>query len=549
MPEGMRYRNSRGGSPPKTAHPLNGKHTMLDHENVAGSIPDTYNASTAFLDENLAAGRGEDTAILYEGQTYTYAQTLEMTNRLGNALLSLGLQREQRVLLLLLDSPEFVASFFGGMRIGSVPIPTNTLLKPADYLYLINDSRARILIAHEPLAEQVREIRSDLRFLKHMIVVGEPRDDEIGYHDLVNGQSAELQPAETHKDEIAFWLYSSGSTGFPKGAVHLHHDMLFCSDLYARNVLDIQADDRTFSVAKLFFAYGLGNNLYFPFRVGGSTVLHPHAPKPEEMFRVIDRNKPTLFYCVPTMYAAMLQIKNAEDRYDLSSLRLCVSAGESLPAELFYQWKERFGVEILDGIGSTEMLHIYLTNWAGKVVPGSSGTAVPGYEVKIVDDDGQPVPDGEIGNLWVKGDSSSPFYWNKHEQTKFAMRGEWFVSGDKYRRDEAGHYWYSGRSDDMLKVGGIWVSPVEVENTLIEHPAVLEAGVVGRDDDDGLVKPKAFVVLAEGHEGSDALAEELTDFVREKIAAYKRPRWYEFIDGLPKTATGKIQRFKLRERG
>ncbi len=522
---------------------------MLDHENVAASIPDTYNASTTFLDENLAAGRGEDTAILYEGQTYTYAQTLEMTNRLGNALLSLGLQREQRVLLLLLDSPEFVASFFGGMRIGSVPIPTNTLLKPADYLYLINDSRARILIAHEPLAEQIREIRSDLRFLERMIVVGEPRDDEIGYHDLVDGQSAELQPAETHKDEIAFWLYSSGSTGFPKGAVHLHHDMIFCSDLYARNVLDIQADDRTFSVAKLFFAYGLGNNLYFPFRVGGSAVFHPHAPKPEEMFRVIDRDKPTLFYCVPTMYAAMLQIKDAEDRYDLSSLRLCVSAGESLPAELFNQWKERFGVEILDGIGSTEMLHIYLTNWAGKVVPGSSGTAVPGYEVKTVDDDGRPVPDGEIGNLWVKGDSSSPFYWNKHEQTKFAMRGEWFVSGDKYRRDEAGDYWYSGRSDDMLKAGGIWVSPVEVENTLIEHPAVLEAGVVGRDDDDGLVKPKAFVVLAEGHEGSDALAEDLTDFVREKIAAYKRPRWYEFIDSLPKTATGKIQRFKLRERG
>ena len=284
--------------------------------------------------------------------------------------------------------------------------------------------------------------------------------------------------------------------------------------------------------------------------MGGSCVLHPGPPKPEEMFQVIDREKPTLFYCVPTMYAAMLQIKDAEDRYDLSSLRLCVSAGESLPAELFNQWKKRFGVEILDGIGSTEMLHIYLSNRAGRVKPGSSGTPVPGYEVKIVDEEGRPVPEGEIGNLWVKGESGSPFYWNKHEQSKQSMRGEWFVSGDKYTRDEEGHYWYSGRSDDMLKVGGIWVSPVEVENTLIAHPAVLEAGVIGQEDDDGLIKPKACVVLAEGREGerSDALAEELTAFVREKIAAYKRPRWYEFVNALPKTATGKIQRFRLREK-
>ena len=523
---------------------------MWDAETVAASIPETYNASTTFIDENLAAGRGDRTAIHYEGQTFSYLQVGRMVNRLGNALLSIGVQREQRVLLLLPDSPEFAASFFGTMRIGAVPIPINTLLKAADYRYLFDDSRAHVLIAHERLMGKVREIRAGLNLLEHVIVVGDPGEGETGYEDFVDGQPDDLDPAGTHRDEAAFWLYSSGSTGFPKGAVHLHHDMIHCADLYARNVLDIGEADRTFSVAKLFFAYGLGNNLYFPFRVGGSCVLHPGPPKPEEMFQVIDREKPTLFYCVPTMYAAMLQIKDAEDRYDLSSLRLCVSAGESLPAELFNQWKKRFGVEILDGIGSTEMLHIYLSNRAGRVKPGSSGTPVPGYEVKIVDEEGRPVPEGEIGNLWVKGESGSPFYWNKHEQSKQSMRGEWFVSGDKYTRDEEGHYWYSGRSDDMLKVGGIWVSPVEVENTLIAHPAVLEAGVIGQEDDDGLIKPKACVVLAEGHqgEGSDALAEELTAFVREKIAAYKRPRWYEFVNALPKTATGKIQRFRLREK-
>ncbi|MEE8111068.1 MAG: benzoate-CoA ligase family protein, partial [bacterium] len=513
---------------------------MVDLEAVAASIPESYNASTTFIDDNLAAGRGDEVAIRYEGQTYTYGQVGQMMNRLGNALLSLGVQREQRVILLLLDSPEFAASFFGGMRIGAVPIPTNTLLKAADYRYLFNDSRVRVLIAHEALMGCIREIRAELKYLEHVIVVGEPQKGEISYEELVEKQPEVLEPTETHKDEIAFWLYSSGSTGFPKGAVHLHHDMVYCSDLYARNVLDINENDRTFSVAKLFFAYGLGNNLYFPFRVGGSCVLYPHPPKPEEMFKVIDREKPTLFYCVPTMYAAMLQIKDAEERFDLSSLRLCVSAGEALPAELFNQWKERFGVEILDGIGSTEMLHIYLTNWAGRVKPGSSGSAVPGYDVKIVDEEGTPVPDGEVGNLWVMGESCSPFYWNKHAETKRAMRGEWFVSGDKYYRDEEGHYWYCGRSDDMLKVGGIWVSPVEVENTLIEHPAVLEAAVVGREDDDGLTKPKAYVVLAEGHTGSEDLAQEMMEFVRERIAAYKRPRWLEFLEALPKTATGKI---------
>jgi benzoate-CoA ligase family protein len=303
----------------------------------------------------------------------------------------------------------------------------------------------------------------------------------------------------------------------------------------------------TFSAAKLFFAYGLGNNLYFPFRVGASAILYPGRPLPETMFEIISRQKPTIFFAVPTLYAAMLAMHDAEQKYDLSSLRLCVSAGEALPAELYKRWQDRFGSEILDGIGTTEILHIFLSNRAGRVKPGSSGLTVPGYEARIVDEAGRPVKPGDIGNLLVKGESTCACYWNQHEKTKQTITGEWIATGDKYYQDEEGYYWYAGRSDDMLKVGGIWVSPIEVENTLIQHPAVLEAAVVGHEDDDRLVKPKAFVVLNEGYAPSPALEEELKVFVKDKIAPYKYPRWITFLAEIPKTATGKIQRFKLRQ--
>jgi benzoate-CoA ligase len=323
--------------------------------------------------------------------------------------------------------------------------------------------------------------------------------------------------------------------------------MVVCSDTYALRVLGITERDRTFSAAKLFFAYGLGNNMYFPMRVGGQGVLYPHRPLPEAMFETIQAYRPTIFFGVPTLYAGMLAVKEAEKRYDLSSLRLCVSAGEALPAELYTRWKERFGLEILDGIGTTEILHIFLSNRPGQVKPGSSGLPVPGYEVAIVDDDGRPVPRGEVGNLRVRGDSTMAFYWNKHEKTKETLHGHWIQTGDKYYQDEEGTFWYCGRSDDMLKVGGIWVSPVEVEATLIGHPAVLEAAVVGKEDTDKLVKPKAFVVLKDTHSLSPELEAELQSFVKDKIAPYKYPRWIEFVPELPKTATGKIQRFKLRQ--
>jgi benzoate-CoA ligase family protein len=510
-------------------------------------LPDVYNAAVEFVDRHVEEGWVDRIALRYEGRTLTYGQVAEMVNRVGNALRSSGMEMENRVLLLLYDSPEFAASFFGAMKIGAVPVPVNTMMRAQDYAYFLNDSRAKVLIAHRPLWDEVAKVQGRLKFLKHVVIVGEPEPGQQSFDQWIAPASPELEPAPTSKDDVAFWLYSSGSTGFPKAAVHLQHDMIYCTDLYARLILGIGPDDITFSAAKLFFAYGLGNNLYFPFRVGASAVLYPGRPLPETMFEIITREKPTIFFGVPTLYASMLAMRDAEKHYDLSSLRLCVSAGEALPPELYRRWKERFGTEILDGIGTTEVLHIFISNRAGRVTPGSSGMVVPGYEAKIVDEDGHPVKPGDIGNLMVKGESTCAYYWNQHEKTKQTITGEWIVTGDKYYQDEDGYYWYAGRSDDMLKVGGIWVSPIEVENTLMQHPAVLEAAVVGHEDDDRLLKPKAFVVLQEGQTASPALEDELQGFVKDKIAPYKYPRWITFVPELPKTATGKIQRFKLRQ--
>ncbi len=510
-------------------------------------IPRQFNAAAEFVDRHVDEGRGNRIAIYFEDRTYTYRQVQELVNRVGNALEALGVEMENRVLLLLLDSPEFVASFWGAIKIGAVPVPVNTMMRSQDYLYFLNDSRAKVLIVSQPLLAEVGPILSYARYLKHIVVVGEARSGQLAFEQLIADASPSLEPAETTADDAALWLYSSGSTGFPKGVIHLQHDMVYCADLYARGVLGMTEHDRTFSAAKLFFAYGLGNNLYFPFRVGAQCVLYPGRPLPEAMFEAIQRYKPTIFYGVPTLYAAMLAVKETEARYDLSSLRLCVSAGEALPAELFKRWQARFGLEILDGIGTTEILHIFISNRSGKIKPGSSGTLVPGYEAMIVDEAGQPVKPGEIGNLKIKGASIGAAYWNQHEKTKQTIQGEWIQTGDKYYQDEEGHFWYCGRSDDMLKVGGIWVSPVEVESTLIGHPAVLEVAVVGKADQDRLVKPQAFVVLKEGFAPAPELEAELKAFVKDKIAPYKYPRWIEFVAELPKTATGKIQRFKLRQ--
>jgi benzoate-CoA ligase len=510
-------------------------------------IPDTFNVATAYVDANIEAGRGAQTAFFYRDQQITYAEVLENVNRAGNALQALGLEIEDRVALLLLDCPEFVYSFFGAIKIGAVAVPMNTLLRPHDYLYLLNDSRAKAIIVNDVLLPQIEAVRDELKYLQHIIVVGSS-GQHLDFHRLLATASSTLEAVATSKDDMAFWLYSSGSTGFPKGAVHLHHDMVYVSDLFGSQFLQITAEDRTFSAAKLFFAYGLGNNMYIPMRVGASAVLLPDRPAPEAVFETITRYQPTVFYGVPTLYAQMLQVDDAASKYDLSSVRLCLSAGESLPPELFRRWKQQFGLEICDVIGSTEALHVFIGNRPGHIRVGSTGQTVPGFEAKIVDEEGREVGPNEVGTLLVKGDSTSPFYWNKHRKSQQTMLGEWLNTGDKFHRDPEGFYWFSGRADDMLKVGGIWVSPIEVENALAEHKAVLEAAVVGAMDSDALVKPKAYVLLRPGYTASAQLETELKEFVKNKIAHYKYPRWIEFVDDLPKTATGKIQRFKLREK-
>ncbi len=521
--------------------------------NPAQNLPEQYNVTAAFLDGALAQGWGNRPAIRTQTEVVTYNQLAEQANRAGNGLSALGVEMEQRVALLLYDSPEFAASFFGAMRLGAVAVPFNTQLRPQDYLYLLNDSRARVLVVESDLWQQIAALRREMPFLRHVVVVrrgdgAATRDpNTVDFAALLAGSSATLATAPTTRDDAAFWLYSSGSTGFPKGCVHLQHDMEYCVEAYAKPILQLTPDDITFSAAKLFFAYGLGNGLYFPLAAGASAIHFAGRVTPDAAFQVIAEQRPTIFFGVPTLYAAMLALPDAAQKYDTSSLRLCVSAGESLPADLFTRWKDRFGVEILDGIGSTEILHIFISNVAGQVVPGSSGQLVPGYESSIVDEYGESVPRGEIGNLLIAGDSICSQYWNKHERSKATITGRWIATGDKYYQDEQGSYWYGGRSDDMLKVSGQWVSPVEVEAALIAYPAVLEAAVVGAEDDDGLVKPYAFVVLQADQPASEAMREMLKQHVKSTLQPHKYPRWISFVPELPKTATGKIQRYRLRE--
>jgi len=512
------------------------------------SIPQYYNVTTKLIDDMVDKGLGDKVAVYYKDETYTYSEIQSLINKVGNALKILGVHIEERVMLAMYDSPEAMASFFGAIKIGAIPTPVNYMYTMHDYRYLLNNSRARTLIADADFIEEIEGFKEKFLYLENTIIVGKKtRAYHIAFHDIVDRCSDKLDVAYTTVDDAAFWNYTSGSTGVPKAAVHLQHDVFSCIDNYARAVLGITQDDLLFSASKFFFAYGLGNSFFYPLAIGASVVLLPDRPRPETIFATIDRYHPTVFFGVPTLYANMLEVEGAEKKYDLSSLRVCTSAGEALPKEIFFEWKKKFGLEILDGIGSTELLHIFISNRPGDVKPGSSGKMVPGYHARILDDDGEEVPDGEVGTLQVMGESTAAYYYRYHDKTRTSMLGEWFNTGDRYYRDAQGYYYYRGRSDDMLKVGGIWVSPIEVEDALVSHPAVLEAAVVAKKDEHGLVKPKAYVVLKKGRRPSEKLAVDIQLFVKKSIAPYKYPRWIEFTKKLPRTSTGKIQRYKLRE--
>ena len=506
---------------------------------------EAFNLSAALLDAHVEAGRGDRVAIRCQGRSVTYAELLAMAARAGAALRELGVERGQRVAMLVADRPEFIATFLGAVRIGAVAVPLNTLLRPHEAIDQVRHCGAVALVAEASLIPELRPMLPKAESVRVVVAVAGTAPDALAYESVTAVAPDELAAAGTSGDDVCFWQYSSGTTGRPKGVVHRHRDYLFNTDAYGRHVVGMTADDRSFSPPKLFFSYGLGNSMAFPLRYGASAVLHPERPDPRTVFGIIRAERPTLFYGVPTLYAQLLALAERDpDVADLSSVRHCVSAGEALPLAIFERWKARFGYEILDGIGSTEMNYICISNVPGRVRPGTSGRAVPGFEAKVADADGREMPAGELGDLWVRGGSVFAGYAGDPERTAQALRDGWVVTGDKYTRDDEGYYRYAGRADDMLKVGGSWVAPMEVEAALSAHPVVLECAVVGRADRDGLVKPAAFVVL---RDGARASAEELIAFVADRIAPYKRPRWIDFVPDLPRTATGKVERYKLRK--
>ena len=503
-----------------------------------------FNVAVPFVDRHCGEGRADKLAIrTNQGVEVSYRELADNVNRCGNVLLDLALQRGDRVVLIVKDCAEFFYGFWGAIKAGLVPVPINTLLRAKDYAYILADTGCKALLYSPEYGPEVMAALAQLgaELPQSLCVEG----DSDSLRALLPEASADLEPAATSAEDDCFWLYSSGSTGSPKGAVHLHRDMVVTSQCYGVEILDLNEQDVCFSAAKLFFAYGLGNGMTFPLWVGASTVLHDGRPTPQSTFETIEKFRPSLFFGVPTLYAAQLQALCSQCP-DLSSLRLCVSAGEALPAEIFNRWREQTGRLILDGIGSTEALHIFISNRADDFKPGSSGRAVPGYQLRITDDAGKDVPIGEPGRLWVRGGSTARCYWNNPAKSAENMVEGWLDTGDTYFQDSAGYYSYCGRNDDMIKVGGIWCSPFEIEAKLIEHDAVLEAAVVGRADGDGLVKPEAYVILKSLPESSAGIAEELRTHCKEGLAPYKYPRQFHFVSELPKTATGKIQRYKLR---
>lgn len=510
------------------------------------TVPEVFNQVDVLLERHVREGRGKNVAIHYGDVEITYEDLYLMVNRAGNALKNMGIEPENRVLMILNDSPEFITTYLAAMKIGAIPIPVNTLAGYKDYLFFAKDSRAKLIFVNSEFYEKVKGLKKEVTSLKEIISVGEPIEGTINYSQFLSGAPSELDTEPTSRDDMAFWMYTSGTTGVPKGVVHLHHDIVYYMPPFCEHVLGVTEKDIIFATSKMFFSYGRNASLETPLLYGASVILWPKWPRPEEIIDIVEKKKPTILFSVPTFYIALLKEVEKRGHCDFSSLRICVSAGEPLPKEIFERWDRTFGIGIIDGVGSTDVGGIYLANKEGRKKPGSSGKIIPGFEAELRDEEGKPVEGGNAGTLWIKNDGVTPGYWRRHEKNKEVIKGEWFNTGDLFIMDADGYFYYQGRADDMLKVSGQWVSPIEIENIIMEHPSVRECGVVGVQSDEGLIRIKAFVVLNEGYTPNEELEKEIIESVKKKTAHFKAPKWVSFVSELPRTTTGKLIRYRLR---
>lgn len=508
---------------------------------------ETFNQAQFLVDRHLIEGKGGNTASYYKNESISYSHLAEMVNRTGNVFKTLGVEIENRIAIILPDCPELLYAYLGAIKIGAIPVPLNTIALTQDYLHFLNNSRAKVLVLTPDVLPKIETIKNELIYLNHIVLIGQAAKSTLSFNKLLNDAPKTLEAARTSRDDMAFWMYTSGTTGYPKGVVHLQHDILFNLPTFCEEILKITEKDIVFSSSKIFFSYGRNNSLEIPLSYGASAVLYPEWPVPRKIIQVVEKYRPTLFFSVPTFYQAILKELEDGPAADFSSVRMCISAGEALPQSIYNRWQNKFGIQIIDAVGSTDVGANYLSNYPDDCKPNCSGKLINGFEGVLRDEEGNQVSSGKVGTLWLKNDGIAQCYWNHHDRSKQVFQGEWFNTGDRFYRDNDGYYYFQGREDDMLKISGQWVSPLEIERVLLEHPAVRDCGVIGMSDATGLIKVKAFVLLNDEYTAINDIDKSLIEFVRNKAAHFKTPRWIQFVKELPRTSTGKLQRYKLRQ--